>query len=93
MGLTFAGLGERDAAVEAGLRALELWPLEQDTLVGAFFVDLLAAIYSKVGDVEAAIDLIENLMDRPSFLTVPRLRMEPDWDPLRAHPRFHALVG
>jgi len=38
-------------------------------------------------------DIVEELARRPGFLTLGRLRMEPDWDGLREDPRFRALVG
>ena len=93
LGLTLAGLGEGGSAIEAGRRAVQINPIAQDAIGGTLYLDRLARIYTTVGESEAALDLIEDLLDRPSFLTVERLQGEPDWDPLRDHPRFQALVG
>jgi serine/threonine-protein kinase len=53
----------------------------------------LAQIYTMLGEKGAAIDELEHLLSIPSPLSVPLLRLDPIWDPLRDHPRFHLLVG
>lgn len=45
-----------------------------------------------VGDYDAAIDHIEYLLSIPGNLSIPLLRLDPAWDPLRNHPRFKKLV-
>jgi serine/threonine-protein kinase len=45
-----------------------------------------------VGEYEAAIDQLEYLLSVPSVITIPLLRVDPLWDPLRDHPRFQALL-
>ena len=35
---------------------------------------------------------VEQLLTRPSLLTVHTLRLDPLWDPLRGNPRFEALL-
>jgi adenylate cyclase len=92
LGLALAGLGERERAMEAGRRAMELQPLDHDAFAGTYVMDLVAGIYAEVGESHVAIDLIEQLLERPSFMTVPRLQMEPTWDSLRGDPRFQALL-
>ena len=53
----------------------------------------LARIYTMVGEYDAAIDQLESLLAIPSNTTVPLLRLDPAWDPLREHPRFQALLA
>jgi len=93
LGIALAGLGDRDAAVAAARRGVELTPLEHDQFLGPLYMEDLARVYLKVGEPEEAIEIVEDLVRRPGFLTVQRLRMEPDWDPLRDYPRFRALVA
>ena len=48
---------------------------------------------SQAGDVDAALDEIEQLLAGPGFLSVHMLRLDPRWDPIREHPRFQALLA
>jgi hypothetical protein len=45
------------------------------------------------GENEKALDQIEYLLNKPSFLSVWKLRLDPLWDPLRNNSRFQALVA
>ena len=45
-----------------------------------------------VGDYEAALDELHLLLSIPSYVSVPLLRIDPTWDPLREHPRFQELL-
>jgi hypothetical protein len=53
---------------------------------------MLARVLAHFGEQEAAIDLLEEMLPAPSWLTVHLLDIDPIWDPLRDHPRFQALV-
>ena len=55
-------------------------------------IETLAIIYASVGEQNAAIDQIEYLLSIPSGLSVPLLRIDPRWDPLRKNPRFQKLL-
>ena len=46
----------------------------------------------RVGEVDKALDLIDELLSIPCWLSVGLLRLDPAWDPLREHPRFQALL-
>jgi serine/threonine-protein kinase len=52
----------------------------------------LARIFMMVGEHDAAVAQIEGLLAVPSPTSVPMLRTDPIWDPLRDHPRFQALL-
>ncbi len=92
LGLVYAGLGRKQDAIREGKRAVELYPVSKDAFVGPERVLALARIYVMVGEYEAALDQIEYLLSIPSTLSVPLLRLDPMWDPLRDHPRFRKLV-
>jgi TolB-like protein len=92
LGLVCAFLGEKESAIAHGIRATELLPENKDVFEGPEMTEMLAEIYATVGEQERAIDLLERLLHRPSQITVPMLKIQPIWDPLRKHPRFIKLV-
>jgi len=92
LGIVYAGLGRRDAAIREGQLGVELFSVSKDALIGPRRVQDLAQIFTMVGEYDDAIDQIEYLLSIPSWLSVPLLRIDPRWDPLRDHPRFHALL-
>ncbi len=93
LGLTYAGLGRKDDAVREGRLAVEQYPLASDAFIGPRFLEHLAEIYVMVGDHDAALDQLELLLSIPSDLSVPMLKISPQWDELRGHPRFEALLA
>jgi len=92
LGRTLALLGRNEEAVIAGERGAEIMPISTDAMDGSYQVIGLAKIYSRVGETDKALDLIEELLSIPCDLSVGRLRLDPVWDPLRDHPRFQALL-
>ena len=52
----------------------------------------LAEIYALTGESDEAIRLIDHLLGTPNGLTIPVLKLDPVWDPLRKDPRFQALI-
>jgi hypothetical protein len=53
----------------------------------------LARILTMTGQHDAAIDRLEFLLSVPGFMSIAQLRRSPEWDPLRSHPRFQALLN
>jgi serine/threonine-protein kinase len=92
LGLGYAGLEEKDAAIREGEEAVRLLPVERDSMVGAALEEQLARILTRLGEHDAALDRIERLLSIPSLVSVHTLRLDPRWDPLREHPRFRALI-
>jgi hypothetical protein len=72
---------------------VELRPVSRDALGGTFSIASLARIYTMVDEPDAAIELLSQLLAMPSWSSVPELRVEPAWAPLRAHARFQRLVS
>ena len=91
-GLILAALGQKQEAIAEGKRAVELLPESQDALDGPQATANLAQIYAWTGEFDEAFRLLDHLFSIPSNLTVPILKLDPAWDPLRHDPRYQALI-
>jgi len=91
-GLILAALGQKQEAIAEGKRAVELLPESQDALDGPHATAALAEIYAWTGEFDEAFRLLDHLFAVPSNLTVPMLKLDPAWDPLRQDPRYQALI-
>ena len=92
LGRVYAGLGQKEAAVQAGQRALDLMPMQADAIQGPLRVEDMAAIYVQVGQYENALDQLHVLLTHPGFLSHKLLEIDPTWDALRSHPRFNQIM-
>jgi serine/threonine-protein kinase len=91
-GLILAALGLKQEAIAEGKRAVELLPESQDALDGPRGTAALAQIYAWTGESDEAFRLLEHLLVTRSGLTIPMLKLDPAWDPLRKDPRLQALI-
>lgn len=92
LGVILAWLGEKEAAIAEGKRATEMLPENVDAFDGPKLTEALAEIYTIVGEHDKAIDLLDDLLSRPSFVTVASLKVLPMWDWLRNNPRFNEVL-
>jgi tetratricopeptide (TPR) repeat protein len=92
-GLILAALGQKKEAIAEGKRAVELSPESQDALDGPQETAALAQIYAWTGEYDEAFRLLDHLLTIPNGLTVPILKLDPAWDPLRGDPRFEKIVA
>ena len=56
------------------------------------YLEWLANTYVILGDHGRALDLLEDLLARPSGVSITKLRLDPVYDPLRGEHRFQALL-
>jgi serine/threonine-protein kinase len=93
LGYTYAGLGRVAEAVQSARRYLDEAPQSAGDV---FFRNTLhhseASVLAQAGMADHALDLLDRLLGGPSMLTVPLLRLNPMWDPIRDNPRFQALL-
>jgi serine/threonine-protein kinase len=87
-----AYLGQKDAALAEARRATELVPESKDAFGGPEIAAGVAEVHAILGDNGRAIEILDGLLSRPSGVTVPGLKINPVWDPLRNDPRFQALI-
>jgi len=92
LGIAYAGLGRHEEAVRAAKTGVDLLPVSRDALLGPVGLEALARVYTMVGDYPAALDQLQVLLSIPSYVSVPMLRIDPTWNPLRDHPRFQELL-
>ncbi len=92
MGKTLAGLGRKDDAIAAGLRAKELLPIGADAMDGTTPIWDMATIYTAVGEFALAIEQLDTLFTVPSEVSIKWLAIAPEFIPLRNDPRFKALL-
>jgi TolB-like protein/Flp pilus assembly protein TadD len=92
LGQILAALGQKEAAIAEGKRAVALLPESEDAFGGTMITLGLAQIYTWVGEHAEAIRLLDHLLEVPSGVTVPLLKVDPAWDPLRKDPGFQALI-
>ena len=92
LGLAYAGLGQKREAMAAARRSTELLPVAKDANVGWAPVEILAETAVTVGEVGAAFTALEQLLSNPTKFSIHFLKLDPVWDPLRADPRYAALL-
>jgi adenylate cyclase len=83
-GALFA-LGKKDRAREWTARALAIDP---DDLVAQYNA---ACNYSLLGDIDAALDLLEKCLPKLGHEKVQWAKYDSDFDPVRSHPRYQKL--
>ncbi len=92
-GWVYAHLGHAEEALREGRKAVDLLPVSLDALDGPWYIEHLAEIYTIVGEHDEALDILEHLLEIPSYTSIGSLRFYRVWDPLREHPRFQALLA
>ena len=67
--------------------------MAEDVWDGTDYLWLMAEILVMTGQYETAVGELENALEYPGIMSKPWIRAEAIWDPLRALPRFRALVA
>ena len=93
LGITYAGLGLEEEAIREAKLGVELVPYDKDSQSHISGTRDIAMVYSMVGQYDAAIEKIEYMLSKPGGSSIPLLRLDPAWDPVRDHPRFQKLLA
>jgi serine/threonine-protein kinase len=93
LGLIDAALGRKEEALREGRRAVELLPVEKDSINGAVLIACLATTAAWVGDKNLACQEIVASIRYSSYLSYGELKLMPWWDPLRGDPCFEKIVA
>ena len=92
LGITYAGLGRKQKAIQEGKQGVELLPLAENGRDGPAPIKDLARIYVMVGEHDAAIEQLELVQSIPDIASDLLLELDPIWAPLRDYPRFQRLL-
>ena len=94
LGMALAGLGHRDGATRAAQRAVALAPISADVVRATCFMSGAAEIYAALGENDAALRLLDQLLRMPAGreASVSMLRVDPAYDRLRDDPRFERML-
>ena len=96
LGLIDAGLGNKEAALQEGRRAMELLPREKDATNGEMLFGYFAIIAAWVGEKDLALRQLNEAIPLPGATAITSygmLKTFPFWDPLRGDPRFEKIVA
>jgi serine/threonine-protein kinase len=93
LGLIDAALGRKEEALREGRRAVELLPVEKDSIKGALMIAYFAMIAAWVGEKDLACEQLASAIRYPGPLSYGELKLLPFWDPLRGDPRFEQIVA
>jgi serine/threonine-protein kinase len=87
-----ARLGNKDAAIREGERALAELPPAKDTLDGVRALGELAAVYAELGESGRTLDLLEQSAKLPAGVSYGYLKLGLPWETLRHEPRFQKVL-
>jgi len=90
--MAYAGLGQKEKAIEQGLKATELLPIEKDASYGITYMGDLAIIYTMVGEYDLALDLIEELFNIPIWFSESWIDLDIRLSPLTSLPRYNEMI-
>jgi serine/threonine-protein kinase len=96
LGVIDAALGRKEEALREGRRAVELLPVEKDSLNGLHVIEYFAMIAAWVGEKDLACEQLAAAVRYPgsgSVVTYGDLKLIPFWDPLRGDPCFEKIVA
>ena len=93
-GEALAYAGRRAEAMEVATRVLSLPMLVRHAYMRDIVQQGVALIYTRVGQQDKAIDLLDTLLRRNDYpLTTAWLRTDPTLAPLRGNARFERLIA
>jgi tetratricopeptide (TPR) repeat protein len=91
LGLSLAYLGRYSEAIREGRRAVA-GRNQALANADAYHLTMLARIYAMAGKRDEAISTLEELLERPFYVTPGWLRIDPTFAGLRSSPRFRRLA-
>ena len=92
LGLTYAGLGDKDLAIKYGEKAASILPVEKDHVLGLDILYNLVRIHAILGNDDQALDVMSKLLSVPCQYRGFFFTANPEFSRLREIPRFQDLL-
>ncbi|MEP6596335.1 MAG: tetratricopeptide repeat protein [Ginsengibacter sp.] len=70
LGIALAGLREKEKGISEGKQACDMMPVSKDALLGISSLESLALIYTLLGEDDAAVDILQQLLKMPFAWTM-----------------------
>jgi len=93
LGLIYGRLGDKQRAIQSGIKATELLPINRDAILGASYRKELSKIYVLTGSKLNALEEIESLSVLPNGFSYGELLHNPIFDSIRNEPRFKTVLN
>lgn len=93
MAIALAGLGEKDAAIDAARRAVRRLPITADAFEGGEYQLRLATVYAMVGEPQQALASLDQALRAPGWYNFKLLSLDPRFDSVREDSAYRELVG
>jgi tetratricopeptide (TPR) repeat protein len=88
-----AGLGKKEEAISETQQAVELLPINKDSVNGPTCVANLALVYAWTDERDRALEQLEIVAKTPMSPSYGDLKFNPCWDSLRGDKRFDRIVA
>ena len=91
---SYVRLGRTGAAITEAQSGIKLFPESRNSFRGTLALFRLATIQAELGHATDAVATLNLVLASPSgdYISVPLLKINPIWDPIRKDPRFQALL-
>jgi tetratricopeptide (TPR) repeat protein len=93
LSLAYASLGRKEDAIREARRAVELVPPSNNAIDAPGQVVVLAEVYAKVGEVDAALEQLATVVQLPAGPDYGSLKYNPVWDNIRTTPKFQEILA
>ena len=93
LGKCYALIGDQKDAIASGNKAVEMKPIKQDFNIGVRREQDLMEIFILTDNYDLALEKVEDLLSKPSWLNIGDLKIDPIFDKLHELPRFKNIIN
>lgn len=93
LGIIYAGLGNKQKAIEYGSKGNEILGFNKDAISGFYAEMDMARILVMVGEYDEALSILEFLFEHTGYISIELLKVDPFWDPVKDMDRYKGLIS